>query len=471
MKPMMEGMMKDSRVKTTVILPAPLESVSIYTKTAANTVELAVDGKKFIEAMDKVIADDDFMGKQLKEGRDFMSEGPAGAGVFLEKMFGKKDPPRVVTKGAGAAKFDFSAEVAEAKRGEEALHKELGIGVEVGRASPIFRERNPEVLLRNVVHFDLLGFGGVKMEGFDDEAFRNHLQECLMQNNFSYDFNTPHGGSSGSMGSNTKSIRVDSKEEGIYELRLHLGGDNAELSIRQDPKKPSFRLILIDPSRELITLFIRDEGGRLRLMGFEGDDGFSANWKSADEAFRKDPGKLWERLLLALKEFPLNTGITPAHPEMMDLCLKWHEGPDKKVADKVKKLRDRMTADDPDEREEASKELREYSAENVQALRAVIELIENESDAEAKGRLLEVAKAGKEQAAAIRYVTRSGIHRDLGYLGSMLGSGGRAKAAQLRLEALTGKKFADRADFEAWYAEHGARMIWDGKTDRYRKGE
>lgn len=176
-------------------------------------------------------------------------------------------------------------------------------------------------------------------------------------------------------------------------------------------------------------------------------------------------------LLAPLKGFPLGRDITPADPEMMDLCLAWHKGPGKGVEARVKELRDRMTADDPFERDEASEELEAYAGENPQALRAVVERVETEADAEVKARFMAVSAAGKELAAAIRYVAQSKLHRDLEYLGALLESGDRAEAARGRLEALTGRNFGTRADFEAWHAEHGAKLIWDRDAGRYREGK
>jgi hypothetical protein len=54
----------------------------------------------------------------------------------LEKLFGSKEPPRVVVAKPGAAVFDYAKEVAAARAGQAALLKKLGAGSDPGTGGP-----------------------------------------------------------------------------------------------------------------------------------------------------------------------------------------------------------------------------------------------------------------------------------------------------------------------------------------------
>ena len=123
MKPMMQGFLSTLKTETILHLPGGIKEISNFEKVDDRTVRWLFDGAKLIEAMDKMMQDEDWLKEQIRAGKDPTSDGPRGD---LEKLLGDV-PPRVVLAGGAQQLFDYDAEVTAAKANYESMLKALGL--------------------------------------------------------------------------------------------------------------------------------------------------------------------------------------------------------------------------------------------------------------------------------------------------------------------------------------------------------
>jgi len=124
-KPMAAAILGSLKMDTTVLLPGKLADVTVFEKVDNNGVRLAMDGKKILEAMEKVMADDKVMKDALKAGKDG-PDTPAGQEIMQETLFGKKGPIRAKVTDLKPL-FDYKAEMEKAKAAQPAMIKKLGL--------------------------------------------------------------------------------------------------------------------------------------------------------------------------------------------------------------------------------------------------------------------------------------------------------------------------------------------------------
>jgi len=126
MKPMMTMILGTMKMDMTFMLPGKLSEVNVFQKTEKGGVRLVFEGKKMLEVMDKIMADDKLLADTIKAGKDPMKGGP-DPDQITELMFGKKGPIRA--RGTGKLKplFDYKADAAKAKKAMPAMLKNLGL--------------------------------------------------------------------------------------------------------------------------------------------------------------------------------------------------------------------------------------------------------------------------------------------------------------------------------------------------------
>lgn len=113
------------RMEVTFVLPGKAGEVNILEKTDKGHLRLVMEGKKMLEAMDKIMADDKIMKESIKAGKDPMKDG--GSDAMMEAMYGKKGPIRAKTTGDLKPVFDYKAEMEKAKAAQPAMMKALGL--------------------------------------------------------------------------------------------------------------------------------------------------------------------------------------------------------------------------------------------------------------------------------------------------------------------------------------------------------
>ena len=174
-KPMMQGFLATVKNETILHLPGAIKEISNFEKVDARTVRIALDGSKMLEAMDKMMQDEDWLKEQIRAGKDPVQDGP-GPGLEMNEMFfGERAPVRVVLARGAQPLFDYSAEVTAAKANYESMLKEIGLEEAeptrptLGDVSPFpgFREVTPTTTER--VTGDMkVRVGGVRLVRYSD---------------------------------------------------------------------------------------------------------------------------------------------------------------------------------------------------------------------------------------------------------------------------------------------------------------
>ena len=124
-KAMMGQLLGSLKLETAFVLPGKVAEVSVLEKTDQG-VRMVMDGKKMLEAIDKVMADDKIMKEAIKAGKD-PTKSDAAVQAMQETMFGKKGPMRAKVSGDLKPLFDYKAEMGKAKAAQPAMMKTLGI--------------------------------------------------------------------------------------------------------------------------------------------------------------------------------------------------------------------------------------------------------------------------------------------------------------------------------------------------------
>jgi hypothetical protein len=122
MRPLMESMLTDLKVKTTVALPGKVGEATNFRKATDSSVSLSLEGKALLKTLDELAADDAWL-------RDHSLEGAGAADEALnEKIFGQKGPIQATTTGELKPLFDYETEAGAARPAPDELLKSLGAG-------------------------------------------------------------------------------------------------------------------------------------------------------------------------------------------------------------------------------------------------------------------------------------------------------------------------------------------------------
>lgn len=122
-KPMMSAMLGGLRQTVDFRLPGNIVASSNFKRSPLGTLGLIFEGGKMIEAIDKLMADDEWLGKN---GFDPQS-APEMDDEFCGLIFGEKAPVSASVTGANQPLFDYAVETTAARKGTEALQKKLGL--------------------------------------------------------------------------------------------------------------------------------------------------------------------------------------------------------------------------------------------------------------------------------------------------------------------------------------------------------
>ncbi|RKY10666.1 MAG: hypothetical protein DRP65_06245 [Planctomycetota bacterium] len=136
-KPMMLSMIGTLKKDTVFHLPGRIKEISNFTRLDDTSCRLILDGAKMIEALDKMMADDDWLKQQIRAGKHPMQDGPGDDLVANEMAYGEKAPVRVVAEAGDKILFDYKAEVAEAKKNYGRMVKKLGFDETSPLAIPV----------------------------------------------------------------------------------------------------------------------------------------------------------------------------------------------------------------------------------------------------------------------------------------------------------------------------------------------
>jgi len=123
-KPMLQAMFDTLNQDSLLHLPAKIENISNLEKVNETTVRWKIQGNEIIEAVDKMMADDEWLKRLIGEGKDPF-EGTPDELIFNEIFFGEDKPVRVVISSDSKNLFDYDADVAAARGNYDQMLKEL----------------------------------------------------------------------------------------------------------------------------------------------------------------------------------------------------------------------------------------------------------------------------------------------------------------------------------------------------------
>ena len=115
MKPML-ALFAATKNEMSFRLPWTVVESNNFQKGSNGTMQVAFRGEKFVEAIDKLMEDDAWVRKAVREGRDFKKGDSQIDEMMNETLYGQKGPVRLVVAPGGKAQFDYAAEVAAAKK-------------------------------------------------------------------------------------------------------------------------------------------------------------------------------------------------------------------------------------------------------------------------------------------------------------------------------------------------------------------
>jgi hypothetical protein len=140
-KPMILSMLGTLRKEAIFHLPGTITEISNFEKIDGTTVQFTFEGNRIIEAMEKMMADDDLLREQILAGKNLMQDGPGDELLANEMVYGQRAPVRVVFDSTGKSLFDYDVEVAATKENYKKMLEESGLPGETGPTIRIASEK------------------------------------------------------------------------------------------------------------------------------------------------------------------------------------------------------------------------------------------------------------------------------------------------------------------------------------------
>ena len=139
---MMQGFLSSLKGEVVLHLPGEIKEISNFEKLDDRSVRMVFEGARILEIMDEIMADDEVLRKQIREGKD-PTDYSSDDFEMNEKLFGQKGPIQVVLKADAKHDFDYDSEVKVAKQNYKKMMSELGLEAAIV-------ERDVEVLVPKV---------------------------------------------------------------------------------------------------------------------------------------------------------------------------------------------------------------------------------------------------------------------------------------------------------------------------------
>lgn len=125
-RPLMQATLGNLKSDSLLHLPAKIEKISSFEKVDDSTIRIKWQGSKVIEAIDRIIEDDEQLKQLILEGRNPFDDIPDEL-LYNAIVFGREGPIEVVLSSDSEELFDYDAEVADAKSNYDKMLEELGL--------------------------------------------------------------------------------------------------------------------------------------------------------------------------------------------------------------------------------------------------------------------------------------------------------------------------------------------------------
>ena len=126
MRPMLSAFLATMKTEITFQIPGKLEKTTNFKKDKDGKLLLTLEGEKFLNVLDKVMADEAWWRQQILAGSDMKKNPPSGYEIN-EQLFGEKGPVRATFKGKFKPLFDYVGEMSEAQTGYDGMIAALGL--------------------------------------------------------------------------------------------------------------------------------------------------------------------------------------------------------------------------------------------------------------------------------------------------------------------------------------------------------
>ncbi len=113
---MLAGVLPSLRHERIFHLPGKVESMHNFTRRDDGALVNIVEGTKMLEAMDKLMEDEELIARQIKSGRNVMKDGFGNEYQSNEIFFEENAPVQATLWDARTPLFDYASEVEEAKQ-------------------------------------------------------------------------------------------------------------------------------------------------------------------------------------------------------------------------------------------------------------------------------------------------------------------------------------------------------------------
>jgi len=156
-KPMLAAFLTSLKAESSFKLPGKIKKKINFKKAKDNSLNLKFEGRKLLDVLDELAADEKWWKDQAKAGKNF-KDNAFMDDTINEKLFGEKGPVRAVVSGKLKPLFSYDKEVKAAKKRYPEIIKALGIEKqEQASASPARSSK-----------FKSLKIGGIRLIKFSD---------------------------------------------------------------------------------------------------------------------------------------------------------------------------------------------------------------------------------------------------------------------------------------------------------------
>jgi len=158
MKPMLAGIFQTMKVTKIYHLPGSIVQADNMQPAPEGGYQVVFDGSKILDLFDDLFVDEEWLKKQIRQGRDIMKDAPEDDLMMNKALFGEEGPVKLVSEGPLTPLFDYAQEVAAARSDFEQVQEEI----DVPQPAEVATLYSSELLPAKV--------GGVRLVYYNDEV-------------------------------------------------------------------------------------------------------------------------------------------------------------------------------------------------------------------------------------------------------------------------------------------------------------
>ncbi|MCK5715072.1 MAG: hypothetical protein KAH64_03850 [Nitrosomonadaceae bacterium] len=127
-RPMLTMFLGNMKEEILFKLPGTIRTKNNLKNTKDGRIRFLIEGKKMLEAIDKIIYDDELLTQELKKGREISKDKPEFGNEFNKMIFGSSGPVEAVVEGEFKPLFNYKNQMTKARSDYPEMLKKLEIG-------------------------------------------------------------------------------------------------------------------------------------------------------------------------------------------------------------------------------------------------------------------------------------------------------------------------------------------------------